>query len=180
MRTLVPLVAALILASSASAQPSGAGARSDSRPEAIDRVYACSSQTEDAARLACYDAAVGHLKEAERTGEIVSVDRAQAATVQREAFGFSLPSISRLLPRLNTGEQQQVSEINAQLVRIGGGGDGRHIFVLENGQTWAQVEPGSIDDVETGRNVRIRRATLGSFLMTPEHGYKAYRVRRVE
>ena len=45
-------------------------------------------------RLACFDAAAARLDEAEKKGDIVVVDRRQAQEVRRQAFGFTLPSLT--------------------------------------------------------------------------------------
>lgn len=62
----------------------------------LDAIYAC-AETEDAAeRLACYDAAVGTLQQAEARGEVTTISRSEVEAVERDAFGFNLPTLPRL------------------------------------------------------------------------------------
>jgi hypothetical protein len=149
-------------------------------PEALADVYACAATADDAARLACYDAAVGRLRTAEQEGRVVAVDREQVATLERESFGFSLPSLDSLLPRrANAAAPEAIERVELIIARIVRRADGRHHIVMANGQTWAQIEPQSASNLEVGDTITIRRATLGSFMLSPQRG-AAHRVRRVE
>lgn len=155
-----------------------ANAQQSASPSALRDVYACASITDGTQRLACYDAAVGHLQQAESQGRVVTVDSDQVATLERESFGFSLPSIGALLRR-NPTATPQVDRVEMQVERIVSHLDGTHSFVMTNGQVWTQIEPASANNVEPGDSIAIRRATLGSFMLSPESG-RAHRVRRTE
>jgi hypothetical protein len=54
----------------------------------------CRAQTDEAQRLACYDEAVERL--AGSRGELVAVDLADVEAVERDGFGFSMPSLPSL------------------------------------------------------------------------------------
>jgi hypothetical protein len=56
------------------------------------QVYACAEKTPDAVRLACYDQAVSALRTAQAQGEVTAIDKGQARQIERESFGFNLPS----------------------------------------------------------------------------------------
>lgn len=142
----------------------------------LSPIYACANQTDDAARLQCYDQAVTQLRAAEQTGQVLAVDREQVAALERESFGFQLPSLSSMLPNFN-GAPQQIERVETQVERVLSLADGRHTFVLANGQSWTQIEPRSASNVRAGDTIAIRRATLGSFMLSPERG-AAHRVRR--
>lgn len=149
-------------------------------PQAIASVYACAQIHEDAQRLACYDSAVAHLQQAQEQGQVVAVDRQQAETIQRDAFGFHLPSLSRMLPGLRGAESAEVTSVHASVARLTGGVSDVHRFILDNGQTWVQVEPGAVRNVQAGDNVTVQRAALGSFRLVGSRGGPGYRVRREE
>lgn len=173
-RTIHAVAAAVVIAlttTSAIAQEN-----QQAQPQALTDVYACAATTDNTARLACYDAAVGRLRSAEQEGRVVAVDREQVANLERDAFGFSLPSISGLL----RGERntEAVANIDMQVERIARLGDGRSRFIMTNGQTWAQIEPQSTSNVRPGDTITIRRAALGSFVLSPVRG-ALHRVRRV-
>src|SRR5207248_2703996 len=63
-------------------------------PAALQKLLDCHAVAADAARLACYDASVTELGRLISSGEIVVVDHERVAKVKRQAFGFSLPSLS--------------------------------------------------------------------------------------
>jgi hypothetical protein len=148
-------------------------------PDVLSRVYACSAIGDDDERLACFDAAVGRLRQAERQGEFAAVDRARAQEVQRESFGFSLPSVSRLLPRPGRGgDEAPVDNVQMTVERVIARANGFHAFVMTNGQVWAQVQAERASNVRTGTNVTVRKAIAGSYMMSSERGGSAHRVRR--
>jgi len=146
-------------------------------PEVLDRVYQCTSVTNDAERLICYDSAITSLRSAEAQGEIVAVDRRRVEEVQRESFGFNLPNLSRLLPAAGDTELENVE---TQVERVASAGEGRYRFILANGQRWTQAETRSVYNVRAGDTVTIRRAALGSYMLVSERGGAAHRVRRDE
>jgi hypothetical protein len=185
MRPLVIIVfaAAAIMAGDAEAQPT---------PDPLGRVYACADITEEAQRLACFDAAVAALRAADDQGDFVSADRTQVEILEREAFGFSLPSLPRLFSRDGGGAGTEraglagddpgaagVDSITAAVADLATRPDGRLVFTLANGQVWAQVAPDRMGFVREGDEVTIRRASLGSFFLSPPTGRGA-RVRREE
>lgn len=148
-------------------------------PEALNQVYTCSNITDDAQRLACYDQAVGHLRQAQSNGDLVAVDRGQAETINREAFGFSLPSLPHLFSRGSDGEEVgHVEALELEVARVSPRGDGTATFTMTNGQVWAQIDNENARNVRVGGHVTVRRASMGSFLMHVDAGGPALRVRR--
>jgi hypothetical protein len=158
-------------ASAASAQE----ATPTDRPEVLSRLVACRSVTAPEARLACYDAAAGALDSAQRQGEVVVVDRAQVSAARRQLFGFELPAISLF-------EQgpapERIDSVETSLTRAVMGGENKWVFVLSDGSTWRQIDSERVTfQNEAGQAVRVRRATLGSYLLTVGRS-RAVRVRR--
>lgn len=146
-------------------------------PAVLEQVYACAALTGESERLACYDSAVGRLREAQTSGAFVGVDRVQAEELNRESFGFSLPSLPRLFGQ---GGPPETPSVSATLERISRGGDGKALFFLSNGQVWAQIDTESVRNVRSGAAVTVRRAAMGSFMLSPEDSNRAFRVRRHE
>lgn len=143
-------------------------------------VYACAEIAEDMARLACYDEAVGRLEAAETAGEIATVTRAEVEAVQRDSFGFSIPSLPSIaLPRLGGGggEEDEIERLTVPVAAIERNAYDKAIITLENGQVWRQTDSGmfSIRGIE---EAEIRRAALGSFMMKLDGG-RSFRVERV-
>ena len=160
-------------------------AQEQSTPDALGQVYACRSIADEAQRLACYDGAVGRLQEAQNSGNIVAVDRGQAQEMDREAFGFSLPSLSRIFggggrdsasstaPRF-----EPVDEIQMEIASVTRRRNMPSVFRMTNGQIWVQIDDENARNAREGGNVTVRRASLGSYLMSVDAGGPAIRVRR--
>lgn len=143
-------------------------------------VYACANITEPQARLACFDSAVAALKTAEARGEFAAVDANRVRQIERDAFGFSLPSLPRLgLPGRRDAEEEQ---IQTQVMKIARRGrfEGKPSFTMENGQVWVVLEGRENRNLLDGAEVTIRRASLGSYLLSAEKGGPAQRVRRAQ
>jgi hypothetical protein len=168
-------VLGLALASTAAAQSNSATAT----PQALTDVYACAQMTDDAERLQCYDNAVGRLRQAESQGQVVAVDRDQAREIEQDSFGFHLPSLARLLPNLD-GADQAIDNVQMTVASVRTNPLGYHTFVMENGQSWVQVEPQRARNVRAGDVVTIERAALGSFRLISSRGGAGHRVRRQE
>ncbi|MEQ1617993.1 MAG: hypothetical protein ABL883_06575 [Terricaulis sp.] len=159
------------------ALPAAAQTAEESTPEALSAAYRCAEISEDAARLACYDRAINRLQEAETQGQIVAVDRAQAATIERDAFGFHLPSLSALIPSFRDADGERTDNVEMQVERVVEHASGRHSFIMSNGQVWIQVESQSARNVRPGDSIRVRRGALGSFILSAGRG-ASHRVRR--
>ena len=76
------------------ATPAGAADAKDARPAMFQKLVDCRAQQDAALRLACYDAQVAALDDAETKKELVVVDKAQMKQARKSLFGFSLPKIS--------------------------------------------------------------------------------------
>ena len=146
-----------------------------SRPESMDRLVACRQIAAADARLACYDAAVSRFEDAQRQGDVVVVDRSQVNQARRQLFGFQLPSVTLF----DQGERpENIEAIETTLVRAGQSGEGRWLFTLADESVWRQVDTERVTfRNRQGEEVRVRRAALGSYLMTVGNS-RAVRVRR--
>jgi hypothetical protein len=177
------------LAFIAFAGPVAAQEQAPTTPDVLDQVYACRTITDETQRLACYDTAVGRLREAQDTGNLVAVDRQQAQEMDREAFGFSLPSLSRIFgggggggnqSAASTPRFEQIDEIQMEIASVTHRRNMPSTFRMTNGQVWVQIDDEVARNVRQGGRVTIRRAALGSYLMAVEAGGPAIRVRRMQ
>jgi len=178
MRPVLIGVLFVALAAPAAAQQGGQS------PGVLDQVYACASVTDEAQRLACYDGAVGRLRAAQSAGELVAVDRAQVQEIERESFGFSLPSLPRIFSRSDGAggsgaAVQQTERLTLQVAAIRQRNTGVYVVTMSNGQVWEQSDQISMRRLRAGDQVEIRRASLGSFMLYHDRG-PAVRVRRLE
>ncbi len=172
-RVLIAFSAGAFAASAAGA----AEPRTEGRAALVQQLTDCRKLSEDAARLACYDTATAALEQAEAKGDIVVVDREQARTVRRQAFGFSLPSMAMF----ERGEEkEQIDNVSGKIASARQDAAGKWVLRLEDGAVWQQVDAQELSLYpKPGQSVTIRKATLGSFLASVE-GRRAFRVRRVE
>lgn len=169
---LGPILAGSVLAFGA---PVSAQTASPARPELLSRLVGCRAVADSAARLACYDQTTEALDSAERQGQVVVVDRAQVTAARRQLFGFQLPSIT-LFDQGETADQ--INEIETTLSRAVMVGEGRWLFTLADGTAWRQIDSESVNfRNRAGETVRVRKASLGSYLLTSGSS-RAVRVRR--
>lgn len=168
---LLSLAAATLLADPAWA----AGPGAQTRAAALQALADCRAVADGVQRLACYDKAAATLDQAEAMGEIVIVDREQARTVRKQAFGFTLPSLSVF----DRGEKPvEMDEIRLKIVAVHRGADGKWVFRLEGGHNWRQIDTGELSrPPKPGGEVTIKRAALGSYKLSTG-GAAAIRVSR--
>ena len=173
----------IILASLAFIALTGSVTAQEQTPDALGRVYACRTITDEAQRLACYDGAVGNLQTAQSTGNLVAVDRQHAEQVDREAFGFSLPSLSRIFGDSRSSNPsapqfERVDNLQLEVASVVARRNMPSVFRMTNGQVWVQIDNEVARNVREGGQVSIERASMGSYLMHVEAGGPAIRVRR--
>jgi len=166
---------------------------------------ACPSIADDRARLACYDELFGRPATSPTPAAVVASPAPEvlppaapvAATARPPAaapaaaagtavaaadpaadFGLSLEQREARARQADAAAAP--TEIQARIITVEPSPSGRFVLRLENGQTWAQVEPSQRQLFNPGESVRIRRAALGSFLASGPSSGTSVRVRRVE
>ncbi|PHR90984.1 MAG: hypothetical protein COA69_13065 [Robiginitomaculum sp.] len=180
----------------AAAQVPDAASDMAAPPMALSSVFACRTLDDEQARLSCYDKAVGRLETAQKSGDIIAVSKADVEVIERESFGFNIPSLPKLgklfgdakntvasvgkkafKPKdIESGRSNVVLEISR--TKIFGYKQTR--FYLKNGQVWQQVDNKRIRvSKKTPGNAHIRKAALGSFLLQVNGRGPAIGVKRV-
>jgi hypothetical protein len=155
------LAAALAAAPLAAAPPPSP--KAEGRAQALQRLIDCRKLTDNTARLACFDEAAAAMDQAEAKGDIVVVDREQARKVRRQAFGFTLPSLAMF----EKGEKQgEIDSTTGKIAAARQNGARKWVVKLEDGAVWTQVDATELPlDPRPGDPVRIKKASLGSYLM---------------
>ncbi|MBY0569473.1 MAG: hypothetical protein K2P70_19345 [Hyphomonadaceae bacterium] len=148
-------------------------------PAALEAVYACANETDQARRLACYDSSVAALRGAQSSGDVVAIDRQNVEQMQRDSFGFNLPSISNLIPQIGH-EDNVVRSIDVTVTRMSLSPTGRTTFYMSDDTVWVQVNAERVRNVRVGDTVAIERASLGSFMLSSPRGGMGHRIRRQE
>lgn len=88
-----------------------AHAQSQALPDELQAVYACKSISQADKRLACYDRTVGRFEKAEKSGEVVTVSKSAIEKVERDAFGFNIPSLPSLGRLFGGGRSTEKNEM---------------------------------------------------------------------
>lgn len=149
--------------------------KAEGRAKMLQQLIDCRKIADNTQRLACFDQAAAAMDQAEAKGDIVVVDREQARKVRRQAFGFSLPSIS-LFER---GEKpEEISTMQGKIAAARQNSAGKWVIRLDDGATWVQVDTNEVpNDPKAGDTVTIRRAALGSYILSLGH-HIAFRAHR--
>jgi hypothetical protein len=165
----IAVVAAVGAAGAAPAKPQAAPANAP----VVQAVVDCRKIEDSAQRLACYDNAVAALTSAQRSGDLVTLDRKQRQAVRKQAFGFTLPTLSMF----DTGEKQEdrIDETLASAHQIG---EGRWVFQMQDGAVWRQIDDEFLSrEPHAGSAIMIKRAMMGSYMLSVD-GQPGVRVHR--
>ena len=130
----------------------------DATRDALAEMARCSALVEPAERLRCFDRAAPRAKE--------------ALIPKTEDFGKPPP------------RPPEVDQVNATVREFSKTMRGRALFVLDNGQTWRQLEGDDAQVLEPPPGailkVTIARGAFGSYNLTIEGRNGLIRVRRIE
>lgn len=166
----LPLAIALTLASQADAQTDDSGVLAD--------LSRCRSLSHAVHRLECFDAATARLDAAQAAGEVVVLNREQVRESERRTFGFNVSLLNPFESRGTSSSSQTLDAIESVVVSAREDGAGKWVVSLADGSIWRQIDQSSIYLRRPERQTaRVRRAALGSYLMTVGSS-PAFRVRR--
>jgi hypothetical protein len=131
--------------------------------EVLKGLTACRAITDGPARLDCYDKAAAAIDQAQASGDVVVIDRAQARAARRQVFGFNLSALS-ILDR--TAARDEINTLNSTAAEAYRNGTGKWVIVLDDGAHWRQIDDADLSHApHAGSVIRIRHASLGSFVM---------------
>lgn len=162
--------AALTFAGPAQAQDAGSANR---QPGALRDLQACRSLSDDARRLACYDAAAENLSRSVETRELLVLDKQEVRKTRRSLFGFALPNISLFGDRPgaparggkeDAPEEDVFTELTTKVVTVSVMPRGYVRFTIEDGAVWQTSEAMTFPP-KPGETVTIRKAALGSYFI---------------
>lgn len=143
------------------ATPAGARDVKAGRPAQFERLVACRALADASARLSCYDREVEGMDIAERTREIVVVDKAEMRSTRRSLFGFNLPSLKIFGDRDDTPD---ISRLETNVEASGRDSDGRLTFRVTDGARWRQIDDRYAGaSIRPGTKVTLKRGAMGSY-----------------
>jgi hypothetical protein len=153
-----------------------AHAAANGEKDALASVRACVAERDDARRLACFDRAAAALPPDARLAAPAPPPAPKMTPEQR--FGYQ-GQIAREEIEKRKAEEESLQELSGRVTRVGAQAAGDFIVTLDNGQVWAQIPTGSPQRLKVGDDVTIKRASLGSFMLSTPNG-RGVRVRRVK
>ena len=151
----------------------------DRQPEPAQyrALVACRSQTDEAARLRCYDQAVAALEQAASRGDILLTGREEVRAARRSLFGFAVP---RFLRGRDEAEEPEITELETTIVSARETGFQEFILVLAEGGRWQTTEASrGARTPRPGTAVRLRRSPVGGYFVKLP-GVQWLRARRIE
>ena len=150
----------------------------------LNAIYTCASIIDDTERLACFDRNVPVIKIKEEKKEIIAIDSEGVKAIERDSFGFSLPS----LPKLGLfAPKTEKTKKSAQFFDVKSISKGRNgvVLTMENGHVWRQIN-GDLGYIPKGNlTAKIKPASLNTFFISLKNekgqsGRKGARFKRVE
>ncbi len=165
-------------------------------PMVISDIFACRGIENTELRLSCYDKTVGQLEVAQKSGDIIAVSKADIAKIEKESFGFNIPSLPKLGKLFGSAKNtvsgvgkkafkkpdfsSARSDVVLDIARTKVFGYNKTRFYLKNGQVWEQIDGRKLRiNKKTPGKAYIRKAAMGSFLLRVNNSGAAIRVRRV-
>lgn len=145
------------------------------QPDYVENLKTCQTLTDDMARLACFDRAVGAILAANDAGDVQVIDKEDVRETRRSLFGFSLPNIGLFG---GGDEADELFETTIASVRYTGRNSAR--FTTAEGAVWELNNiPSRLRTIKDGDAVEFKKATMGYFFVRIA-GQTGIKGRRVE
>ncbi|RYY08545.1 MAG: hypothetical protein EON55_20210 [Alphaproteobacteria bacterium] len=146
---------------------------------ALQRLGECRSIQAVEQRATCYDAAYDGFVQAQRSRQVVVIDRDEANKARRSLFGLDLPKLKIFSRGETRAEAQAFETLEAKIASVRQGGTGRWVMTLDDDSVWGQVDDEQQSSPpRAGDPVRIRKGAMGGYFANVA-GRRAMRVRRV-
>src|SRR5689334_13271033 len=142
-------------------------------PAQIQRLLACRSVTDNAARLACFDRETQTVAGAFSGGDIVALDREKVRSTRRTLFGFHVPTLG------NVFGGDELDQVEGVVAAVGMNRDGGFLIALQDGARWSQTDDRPIAlEPQRGDKVTIKKGSLGNYFLSvgKQPGIKVERV----
>ena len=130
-------------------------------PTVIDRLLACRTLAEPAARLACFDQASAAASAALAHKDVVVINRQTMRRTRVSLFGLALPRLAIF----GDDDSEEIKQIESTVSAARARPDG-FIFDLKDGSQWTQTDgaPFALPP-EPGDKVVVKKGALGSFML---------------
>ncbi len=151
----------------------------------LSGLYACEAISDQDAQLKCFVTETAKLRAAETSGNFMTIDKQAVEEIEKESYGFNLPSIPKLKIFGNANGEKKPKALKSRSLAIKRTSTirkGYLRFYLENGQIWDQTQPAKVRHLgqEDPDILVIKNAALGSFKARVNGKGPQVRVRRIE
>jgi hypothetical protein len=137
----------------------------------FDSLMACAQLTSDTARLTCFDREIAEIRKKNPQPP------ARIAPTAEQKFGLSSKQVLDL--EATPGQGPTPAVLRAHILSVSRHPIERQVFVLDNAQTWQQIELDLDFIVRVGQEVKISKGALGSFWLSAD-SHHATRVKRIQ
>jgi biotin carboxyl carrier protein len=148
-----------------------------------DKLRACANETDDAARLACFDKATKPAKPpAPVAAEATPTPAAEpvAAEAAPTPAPAPTPAVDPVADFGNDAKKEdEITEISATVVEVRKRTRGQYVVTLDNGQVWTEKDAEPYLRIKVGDTIRIKRVAMGGYRLVGR-GNRATAVVRVE
>lgn len=135
--------------------------QADPSVDYLESLKSCQAIAEDAARLACFDSAVGGMVAASDAGDVQVIDREDVRETRRSLFGFSLPKISLFG---DDEEEEELFTTTVASVRYTSSRSAR--ITTAEGAVWEMNNiPRNRREFEPGDEIEFKEASLGFYFL---------------
>jgi len=136
-----------------------------------DSLFACTQLTSDTARLACFD------HEMQKIMKKTANTPATIELTPEQKYGLSNGQVRGL--EAKQGQSPTPTAVHAHIASVSRYMNERQVFVLDNAQSWQQIELDSDFMARIGQEVTISNGALGSFWLStdPRHRTRVKRIR---
>jgi hypothetical protein len=135
-----------------------------------DSLIACTGLTSDTARLACFDHAMEGMRKS------TSSASSAIALTPEQKFGLSNGQVRGL--EAKQGSSLTPTAVHAHIVSVSRYMNDRQVFVLDNTQSWQQIELDPDFTARNGQEITISSGALGSFWLSTDSRHRT-RVKRI-
>lgn len=165
-----------VMVAAALASTGASGAERRAPNPLVDALAACLATSDNAQRLACFDAAAAKLVAAERARDVVVVTREDVARTRRSLFGLTVDP-DAAIPGGDTAVDR-IDHLETTITAATRVGNDQWALTLAEGGRWRTTEAWVNGDPKAGLAVEVRRAALGSYMLRAR-GQRTVRVMRV-
>jgi hypothetical protein len=139
----------------------------------FDSLIACAELTSDTARLTCFDREIAEIRKKNPQPPT------RVAPTAEQKFGLSNKQVLDLGATPGQAPTPTATKLHAHIASVSQYPIERQVFVLDNGQTWQQIELDLDFAVRMGQEVTISKGALGSFWLSTD-SHRATRVKRIQ